>query len=142
MVTLSFVITACGSKSTTCSFKETLFATRSRIGTLKCNPTPHVSLYPPSRSTTYACACGTIRIFDTRSHTTIIIMIIQIISPNIIAHPPHISLKSVLLRKLLLLWQANLSQFCPCLTCTLQSIPFPAQLQYRSVQNYQPSLLP
>ena len=35
IVTLSFVITGCGGKSTTCSFKLTLLATRSMIGTLK-----------------------------------------------------------------------------------------------------------
>ena len=50
MVTLSFVITAWGSKSTTCSFKETFLATLSRIGILKCSPTLQVSLYPPRRS--------------------------------------------------------------------------------------------
>ncbi len=35
MVTLSLVITGCGAKSTTCSFKLILFATLSRIGILK-----------------------------------------------------------------------------------------------------------
>ena len=35
IVTLSFVITGCGAKSTTCSFRRTLFATRSINGTLK-----------------------------------------------------------------------------------------------------------
>ena len=66
MVTLSFVITGCGAKSTTCSFKRTRFATRSINGTLKWIPTFHVSRYAPSLSTTIACAWGTMRMQETR----------------------------------------------------------------------------
>ena len=66
MVTLSFVITGCGAKSTTCSFKRTRFATRSINGILKWTPTFHVSRYAPSLSTTIACACGTMRIQETK----------------------------------------------------------------------------
>ena len=43
MVTLSFVITGCGGKSTTCSFRLTFLATRSTNGSLKCTPVPHVA---------------------------------------------------------------------------------------------------
>ena len=43
MVTLSLVITGCGLKSTTCSFKETFFATRSKNGSLKCRPVSQVA---------------------------------------------------------------------------------------------------
>ena len=60
IVTLSFVITGCGGKSTTFSFSEILLATRSMIGTVKCTPVLHVAWYPPRRSMTYAFACGTI----------------------------------------------------------------------------------
>src|SRR5574344_1110485 len=67
IVTLSFVITGCGAKSTTCSFKITFLATLSIIGTLKCIPTDQVHLYPQSRSITNACVCGTILIHDDKS---------------------------------------------------------------------------
>ena len=52
IVTLSLVITGCGLKSITCSFKETLLATLSMKGTRKFIPTFQVSLYPPSLSIT------------------------------------------------------------------------------------------
>ena len=42
IVTLSFVITGCGAKSTTCSFKTTFFATLSINGSLIWTPTPQV----------------------------------------------------------------------------------------------------
>ncbi len=70
MVTLSLVITGWGGKSITCSLSETLPAMRSMSGSLKCSPTSHVPLYPPSLSITYALACGTIRMFGTMSART------------------------------------------------------------------------
>ena len=88
MVTLSFVITGCGGKSTTCSFKITLFATLSINGILKCRPTDQVSLYPPSLSITNACACGTILIHPAIIQITITIMAIVAINPVVIALPP------------------------------------------------------
>ena len=52
MVTLSLVMTGWGGKSTTCSLRETTFATRSRNGTLKWMPTPQTEWKAPSRSMT------------------------------------------------------------------------------------------
>ena len=52
IVTLSLVITGCGGKSTTCSFRETFLEMRSMNGILMCRPVCHVSLYVPRRSTT------------------------------------------------------------------------------------------
>ena len=83
MVTLSFVITGCGGKSTTCSFSSTFLATLSINGTLKCRPTCHVAMYPPSLSTITACACGTIFTQLARIASTMIKIMIPAIMPPI-----------------------------------------------------------
>ena len=44
IVTLSFVMTGCGGKSSTCSFREMRFATRSMTGILRWNPAVQVVL--------------------------------------------------------------------------------------------------
>src|SRR5919204_1091996 len=59
---LSSVITGCGSNETTCSRRSTMSRMRSMNGTTIVNPGLSVRLYRPSRSTTPARACGTMRI--------------------------------------------------------------------------------
>ena len=58
---LSSVMTGCGAKETTCSRRSTFARIRSTNGTTVLSPASSVRLYEPSRSTTYARACGTTR---------------------------------------------------------------------------------
>ena len=64
IVTLSFVITGCGGKSATCSFKLMRFAMRYIKGMRRCTPGLQTEWKRPRRSTTMAQASGTIRIVD------------------------------------------------------------------------------
>src|ERR1044071_6342448 len=59
-VRLSWVITGCGGKETTCSRRSIRSRIRSMNGTRNVNPAPAVALYRPRRSITAAVACGTI----------------------------------------------------------------------------------
>src|SRR5437763_688667 len=67
---LSSVITGCGSNETTCSRRSTMSRIRSTNGTTIVRPGLSVRLYRPSRSTTPARACGTIRIVRARTIST------------------------------------------------------------------------
>ena len=69
--TLSFVMTFCGGKSYTCSFRETFFTIRSINGILICIPASQVEEYCPKRSITILLACGTIFILLTSRIATI-----------------------------------------------------------------------
>src|SRR5688572_6329300 len=57
---LSEVITGCGGKLMTCSRRSMVARTRSTNGTSRLSPGDRVRLYRPSRSITFAWACGTI----------------------------------------------------------------------------------
>src|SRR3954471_17009041 len=73
---LSSVITGCGGKETTCSRRSISGLTRSTNGTISARPGSSVRWKRPSRSTTPARACGTIRtpmpaMTSTKTRTTI-----------------------------------------------------------------------
>src|SRR3954470_1855208 len=66
---LSSVITGCGGNDTTCSRRSINGLSRSTNGTSRDRPGSSVRAYRPSRSTTPARACGTIRT-ERRTTTT------------------------------------------------------------------------
>src|SRR3954447_5226240 len=67
---LSSVITGCGGKETTCSRRSISGFTRSTNGTISASPGSSVRWKRPSRSTTPARACGTMRTPDAATTRT------------------------------------------------------------------------